>query len=225
MIHLDRLGEAGFENRHDGIRHDINCFALGFLRPVLVFLAADQVAGVGKSRHPLVAVQHRIPADMIDMQMGADDRIDPLARKARFGDVLQEFRVQRLLARQHPGLIVADAGVHDELQSGRIHEQRVNGKHHRALGRDEMRIEPRHLAQSVGRGLLEEGVFRRNRQLRFHHPRDVHVADLPIEQRQPSHALRHHGGLARRRRAVGPNCRFAACTFGGFPAYRFASFA
>src|SRR4029078_9937115 len=49
----------------------------GVLRhPVGELVAAEQVARVGKGRLPAAIVLLRIPADVIDMQMGAEHQID-----------------------------------------------------------------------------------------------------------------------------------------------------
>ena len=44
--------------------------------PVVELTATEQIARLGKGRLPTAIVLPRIPADVIDMQMGAEHQID-----------------------------------------------------------------------------------------------------------------------------------------------------
>ncbi len=55
--------------------------------PVLPFLAGKQVAGVREGRHPSAAEETGVPADMIDMQVRAQHKVDVLGCKAGDGEI------------------------------------------------------------------------------------------------------------------------------------------
>ncbi|MGH8290935.1 MAG: hypothetical protein ACREV7_18300 [Steroidobacteraceae bacterium] len=61
--------------------------------------------------------------------------------------MLQERRRQRLAAGDLARPVVADAGVDDELQPRRLDQQRVDAELQGVVLADEVRIEPRRLAQ------------------------------------------------------------------------------
>jgi hypothetical protein len=60
---------------------------------VRVLDAPHQIARIGECRDPPLADQHRVPADVIDMQMRADHGVDRLARITRHRKVGQEIRL------------------------------------------------------------------------------------------------------------------------------------
>ena len=58
--------------------------------PVAPFLLRDQIARVRKRRHPASIDEHRVPADVIDMQMRAQHGVDRFARIAGRREIRQE---------------------------------------------------------------------------------------------------------------------------------------
>ena len=62
--------------------------ALGLRAPVLELDAAEQVARVREGWDPLPGDQHRVPADVIDVQVRAQHRIHGLAPKAGRSQIL-----------------------------------------------------------------------------------------------------------------------------------------
>ena len=60
-------------------------------QPVIVFLAAEEIARLGEGRDPAVIFPDRIPADVIEMEMGAEDVIDLVATEADGGEAGEEI--------------------------------------------------------------------------------------------------------------------------------------
>ena len=62
--------------------------------PVVAFDRREQITGVRKRRHPAARVQLRVPADVVDVQMRADDDVDVIRCEARSRHPRQERRVE-----------------------------------------------------------------------------------------------------------------------------------
>ena len=75
---------------------------------MLIFGAAKQVASIGKGWDPAAADLHRVPTDMVDMQVRADHGIDPFPRKAGGGESLQK-RQAKMVPKEllWPALVIA----------------------------------------------------------------------------------------------------------------------
>ena len=72
-------------------------------RPMLELDAAHQVTRIGEGRDPASLYQHRVPADVIDMEMGADRRVDRLACIAGRRQISEKGRLQLVPGRYAPG--------------------------------------------------------------------------------------------------------------------------
>src|SRR5262249_29167393 len=60
VVEVDRLRQTGIEDRLDRIRHDLLGLAVVVLRtPELVFILADEIFRVWKSRSPFAVLEHR----------------------------------------------------------------------------------------------------------------------------------------------------------------------
>src|ERR1700716_3872744 len=68
----DEVGEAGIDDRLHGVVEN-RCLVglVTVVAPILIFGFAERVARVGEGRHPFVADELCVPADVIDMQMRA----------------------------------------------------------------------------------------------------------------------------------------------------------
>src|SRR5262245_9521674 len=81
VISLDEIDEPGVPNRHHRIReHGPHVFAFVPIGPMGELDAAHKVACVREGRDPATLDQHRVPTDVVDMEMGTDDGIDRLKR-------------------------------------------------------------------------------------------------------------------------------------------------
>ena len=81
MAVVDQIGHARLDDRDDALLKGAGMNRQGatgvvLRHPVGELVAAEQVARVGKGRLPAAIVLLRIPADVIDMQMGAEHQID-----------------------------------------------------------------------------------------------------------------------------------------------------
>jgi hypothetical protein len=139
VIHLDQVDQAGVEHRADGVGQDDLLLGVPFRAPVVMFPATNQVAGLWEGRDPAVAVAHRVPADMVDVQVGADDGVDALAGPAGRLEGFQEIRGQGLAADKAARAIIPDAGVDHQSQAGCLNQEGVDGQAKVALWRHVVR--------------------------------------------------------------------------------------
>ena len=76
VVAVDEIRQAGAHDRQHAVLETAFGRAGADMRhlvrfPMRVFLPVEQVARVGEGRHPASVLQPRVPADMVDMQMGA----------------------------------------------------------------------------------------------------------------------------------------------------------
>ena len=122
MIGLDEPVQAGSDDRDDALVEAV--VGLLVLAPVGVLGRAEEVLRVRKRRHPLAADQHRVPSDMIEVQMCADDRVDGQPVEAR---IRQRVRMRRAHhADAGEVVIVAEARVDDDLLIARTDRKRMD---------------------------------------------------------------------------------------------------
>jgi hypothetical protein len=136
------IGEAGVDHGSHRVldRQRVARLALGV--PVLPFLSTHDVPRVREGGHPLAVDQHRVPADVIEVEVGADHGVDLFAREAGGGEVVEERRVEG--QRFHAGdlAVVADARVDDDLAVAGGDAEGVDRQHQVAVVVHEVRTEP-----------------------------------------------------------------------------------
>src|SRR5207244_7783986 len=91
MTYIDQIDQAGLENRAHGVGHDDLRPTILALGPVLPFRTGYHIARPRKRRHPLLLDQSGVPANMIRMQMRADDGINTLRRIPRRSELREEW--------------------------------------------------------------------------------------------------------------------------------------
>src|ERR1700729_1012834 len=96
---------------------------------MIPFAANHQVFRLGESRHPLAIFEHGVPANMIEMEMGADYGVDRFAREARLRELIEK-RQGHLIPFRETGalLVIADAGVDEDAAALGLHEQRMDAQ-------------------------------------------------------------------------------------------------
>jgi len=84
--------------------------------PIGEFPASHKVADVRKGRPPCAIDVHRVPADVIDVQMGAEDEVDGFGRDARRTQPIQPACARTLAPNRDFGSILAltDACVDED---------------------------------------------------------------------------------------------------------------
>ena len=87
-------------------------------------------SGHWETSGPIAHCAHRIPADVIGMQMGAEDDVDSLRRKT---DGIEPGKIGARLARVPgrplwAGLVLAHTGIDQDDTPGDAHHDRVNGE-------------------------------------------------------------------------------------------------
>ena len=208
VISVHQIDQAGIDDRLNRIREGLVLDHVPAVRgeqilalaPIFELVPFEQIAGVGEGRHPLAVDQHRVPADMIDMEMGAEHDIEAFAREARAFEVLEEGGLE---VRHHLHcalLVIADAGVdHDPLRR-RVDDERVHAHDDVAGVGDVIGLEPFDL-EHLGAGGTGESVFGRRGHHHLDDLGDGAVADLPRLQR--SAALERFGRSASGARSFG----------------------
>src|SRR6185369_5265052 len=124
VVLVDERDPPGGDHGHHAVGDAAGGLAplLGLPLPELPLLAVDHVARPGKRRHPALALQARVPADVIDVQVRADDGVDLLGRDAGGGQVVEprplplvpERRLVALLAVAHAGVDENRAARHPD---------------------------------------------------------------------------------------------------------------
>src|SRR5271168_317360 len=128
VVGLDQIDKAGVPHRRHRIGEDYShVLALALLVPMLIFYTADQIPRFGEGRDPAAPDQHRVPPHMVDMKMGAHDRVDRLARKAGAGEITEKARLHPVPTRNAAVLlVVAEAGVDDDAPVRRLDDERMD---------------------------------------------------------------------------------------------------
>jgi hypothetical protein len=116
------------------------------------------MAGARERRHPATAVQARVPADVIDMQVRAHDDIDRLGREPRRPQVVEERGAQHVEGSATSAvLVVAHAGVDEHGEARRLHHERVDGLQEASRVVEEVRRQPAAVAlDGLGHGLRQQ---------------------------------------------------------------------
>src|ERR1700722_9084712 len=83
VVQLYQLGEAGVEDRLDAIAEHRLLLLVVMDAPEVVLASPDEVARLREGWRPLAVLEHRVPADVVDVQVGAHNGVDSLARPAR----------------------------------------------------------------------------------------------------------------------------------------------
>ena len=155
--------------------------------PVGVVGARKQVLCVRERRHPAPVAQHRIPADVVGMQVRAQHQVDVLGRDAGGAQALQIRRVELMEAmRPRPVLVIAAAGIEQDGQIARTDQPRVHAGHEAVvlravvIGRQPVEVTLQHVALEVAEIFLARLVG--DAELLFH-PRDRGRADGPCAHR------------------------------------------
>ena len=116
MLALEQDRLSGFDHRQDAVAIRDAALRVCIRRriaarvAVIVLLAREQVFGIWKCRHPAAVAQHRVPPDVIGMQVRAEHGIDLLGRRAGRAQPVEKRRLQPMEPRQ-PGPLFVIAGA------------------------------------------------------------------------------------------------------------------
>src|SRR5690348_9043625 len=83
-IAFDQVRQPGLEYRAYRVVEQLARVGLARLPPVIPFLAPDEIARTRKRRRPFAIDQHRVPSDMVYVQMGTEHAVNRVAREAGF---------------------------------------------------------------------------------------------------------------------------------------------
>jgi len=132
---VNKLHLPGVENRQDAVLKAGQLYGIAaglavLLLPILELAPAHEIARVGKGRHPPTVAQARVPADMIDVKVGAKHNVHRLWPDARLFQAVEkaaplapmELRNERTL------LFLADAAVEQDRPSGRVEHEGLDGE-------------------------------------------------------------------------------------------------
>ena len=79
MVCFNQVDQTGVKHRFDGVSDNVAIICFGVIDPIVKFIFAHQVAGIWKGGYPFVVNQHRVPTNMVYMQVCAQNRIDLVA--------------------------------------------------------------------------------------------------------------------------------------------------
>ena len=140
--------------------------------------ANEDVTGAREGRQPASAVQPRVPADVIDVQVGADDQIDRLGRHAGRSKVVEERRLEHVKRRSSATILpVADTCVDENREARTTHDEGVHALKEAPLLVDEMGSEPGAMALERLRGRVGQEPRRARGAGSFDDARDAKAAD------------------------------------------------
>src|SRR5262245_20083503 len=178
MVDVHELGQAGVEHRRHAVVHDARHALVILRRPVLPLRADEDVPGAREGRPPTPAVLPRVPADVIDVQVGADDQIHRLGRHAGRSKVVEERRLQHVKRRSSAAILpVADAGVDEDREARTTHDERVHALEKATLLVDEVGREPGAMLLERLRGRVGQEPGRARRAGSFDDARDGKAAE------------------------------------------------
>jgi hypothetical protein len=139
------------------------------------------IGRVRKGGHPSPVFESRVPADVIGVQMCAHDIVDIVYGESGSRQALFEaIAVQHVPKRaRRPRLVIADAGVDQNVVAGRLDDKALNTKHQPILNIDKFRLQPSPV-------LVEQffGKFREETQC-------VKKRSLLLDQRMNSDLAKH----------------------------------
>src|SRR5438105_2124403 len=186
MIGLNEIDEPGLpDRRHRVAEHRRHVLALVLAGPVCEFDAAHQVARVWEGRDPPTLDQHRVPADVIDVEVRANDRVDRLAGIACRRQIAEKARLQPVPGRDAPVLlVVAEAGVDDDPPARRFDDQRMNAHLESAPLVGEIGPQPPDRHDRFGRRLRQDEAASPGH-LQFDDLRHRYLADPPFHHCLP----------------------------------------
>ena len=185
MVAPDELVQSRLDDREDAVgERAVVVFARVLRRlaaPELVFVAREEVAGVGESGDPASVGEPRVPAHMVEVEVGAEDDIDVLRRAPGGAEASKPGVVAaHVPSRADPSpLVVADAGIDQDREARRAHEIALDDHVEPSRGGvDEARLEPGAMGRERLRravGVEAEGVELRS--VEFDDPVDGDVAE------------------------------------------------
>ena len=124
---IDEVGLPGVEHRLHRVLEDL-AVDRRRTRPVLGVDPRQVVASVRERRHPLAVAQHGVPADVVDVQVGAHDGVDRFGREPGRGQVGEKRTLEVREEGVDAGLVVAEAGIDDDAPARRFDDERLDAQ-------------------------------------------------------------------------------------------------
>ncbi len=181
VVRADEIRQARLDDRQDGVLDVLHVRLarrqLGL--PVVHFRGAEEVAGVGEARDPAVARLVGVPAAVVQVQVGADHRVDAVRRIARIGQVLEEGPGQVREDVVFALAVIADAGVDHDPPAPGGHDEGLEVHPHAPIGRGVMGREPVVTQQQLRLGVLEQHPDVVLEVVKLDDADDLHIADTP----------------------------------------------
>ncbi len=132
---IDQQRLSGSNDRLAIIRPDIAAAAgtvaalARFFFPGGIFAFVEDVLRIRKCRHPAAITQHRVPAGMVDVKVGAEHVIDVFELQP-FGMEAVEPRLLRKIHRRWIAFVLAGAGIDQDGVLRRAHDKGLVGDDH-----------------------------------------------------------------------------------------------
>src|SRR2546426_2159536 len=189
-IAVDEPRLAGLDHRHDAVRDAPRFLLAGIalVLPEFPLRAGDHVLGLRERRDPAPVLPARVPADMVHVQMGAQDEVHVLGPHADRGEVVEIGAPTHVPGRRSgTPLVVADTRVDDDRVARGPYDVGLDarGEVARSLV-EEVRLEPVVVSgDRVGGRVGQHGRGRERRTVDLDHAGDRHLAELHRLHRKP----------------------------------------
>ncbi len=142
MINIDNRCHACIEDwLHRIFKH--RPIILRLTGPIVEFIFHKEILSIRKRWHPSTVDESCVPADMVNMQMGANHHIDIFRLISSFFEFFDEVGLQVVKCNcTRPLFVISTTRVDDDRQSFGFNKQRVDRKFHLPFFCDEVRFQP-----------------------------------------------------------------------------------
>ena len=147
-----------------------------------IFVLCEKIARLREARHPAAIFKPRIPADMIHVQMRTHNEINIANAKPKRGQVAHIGFALHLVPEgmRRAVLVIADAGINQDIVMRRAHHPGLDAKHQLARLRvQRLGLQPISIfGQQFRRQVREEGQRIEDRSFFLHNPLNREIAKL-----------------------------------------------
>ena len=144
VVAADEVGAMGGDDGQDAVGHGADGGLGVALGPEGELGRGEEVAGIGEGGHPAAVDAAGVPADVVGVQVGAEDDVDVLGREAGGGEGIEPEAVGLAVpdGAVRQVLVVADAGVDEDGVVGGPDDEGLEAEDDAVLGVEGVGGEP-----------------------------------------------------------------------------------